>query len=259
MLLRPLGHATADEGTAHARRHREDEQVPPSAVPFESLSALGPFFALDELRIEQSGWTGVRRLIGDPTATDEAIDLYAGRLGISRRDIAGSLLVQGWAGRLTSVLAGCQVLAHGVPDLAAANLAYRFVEGAPVELRITDPALDEVTVGWQRLIDLHLEPLIAAVDGRCRAGRRRLWGNVAAALAGSVGSLARAGVATLDELTCLPWTQPAELRDLGEWVTTPSGLRYARRTCCNLVRVPGYGLCSDCVIDREPRGRRTIE
>ena len=252
MLLRPLGHATAAEGTAPpGRLSRNDGRVPASTVPFDDLAELGPFFALHPGR--QPGWTAVHQLLDDPRTTDAAIDLYAERLATSRRDIAGSLLVQGWAGRLTSVFAGCIALAERVPDLAAANLAYRFVEAAPVEIGITDPALGEPAAGWRRLIAHHLEPLIAAVDDRCRAGARRLWGNVAAAMAGSLGSLDRAGVAALDELVKSTWAQPAELADLGQWVPTPQGLRYARRTCCNIVRVPGYDLCADCVIDWAPR------
>ncbi|MBA2414848.1 MAG: hypothetical protein H0V64_02930 [Geodermatophilaceae bacterium] len=223
--------------------------MPPAAVPFAELSRLGAFFALRPAQ-DEPGWTGVRRLLEDTTVTDEAIDLYAERLATGRRDIAGSLLVQGWAGRLTSVFAGCAEIAHGSPDLAAANLTYRFVEGAPAELSVFDPTLRDAALGWRRLVDYNLEPLIAAVDGQCRAGRRRLWGNVAAALAGSLGGLARAGVAGLPELTGRLWARPAELADLGEWVSTASGPLYSRRTCCNIVRIPGYSLCADCVIDR---------
>lgn len=219
--------------------------MPPATIPFDRLAELGPFFALQPHRPE---WTGVRRLLEDHTHTDDAIDLYAARLGTGRRDIAGSLLVQGWAGRLTSVFAGCAVLVDGVPDLTAGNLRYRFVSGAPVELAAIDPALTDIEPGWRRLVDRHLDPLIEVVAGRCRAGRRTLWGNVASALAGSLQSLARADVAALDELSAKPWAQPAELADLGEWVPTDGGMRYARRTCCNIVRVPRYGLCGDCVI-----------
>ena len=226
-----------------------------STVPFGTLAELGPFFDLRPAPSDEPGWTGVRRMLHDSTATDEAVDLYADRLSTSRRDIAGSLLVQGWAGRLTSVFAGSAVLVDGVPDLAADNLFYRFAENAPVEVAIAEVALQDVATGWRRLVDHHLEPLITAVDRRCRAGQRRLWGNVAAAMAGSLGSLARAGVADLGQLTVLPWAQPGELADLGEWVPTAAGLRYARRTCCNIVRVSGYALCSDCVIDWEPRLR----
>ena len=251
MLLRPLGHATADEGTATGCGPGEDDPVPPPTVPFDQLAALGPFFALLP---PGEGHTPVRRLLDGEATTDAAIDLYAERLTTNRRDIAGSLLVQGWAGRLTSVFAGCAVLEHRVPDLAAANLTYRFVPGMPVELGIIDPALMGTALGWRRLVDEHLEPLVMAVDDRCRAGRRRLWGNVAAAMAGSLGSLARAA-GDLAELTAQPWAQPAELADLGEWVPTEAGPSYARRTCCNLVRVPGYSLCSDCVIDWQPRLR----
>ncbi len=227
--------------------------MPPPAVPFDRLAALGPFFALHPAGSDRPEPAGVRRLLEDAPTLDAAIDLYAGRMATTRRDIAGSLLLQGWAGRLTSAFAGCAVLSAAVPDLSATNLTYSLPAGGPVDLGLVDGTLLDVAPGWRRLVDTHLDPLVAAVDDRCGAGQRRLWGNVAAALAGSLGSLARAGVAGLDELTALPWAQPPELAGLGQWLATEWGSRYARRTCCNLVRIPGFDLCADCVITWHPR------
>lgn len=216
------------------------------------MEALGPFFALEEPPRDSAAWTPVQELLEDPAATDAAIDRIAVRLGTANRAVAGSLFVQGWAGRLTSIYAGGVVLESAVPDLAATNLHYRYAGDAPVRLAIEDPGTVDVEVGWRRVADDHLQPLIEAVHSRCRAGRRQLWGNVASAMAGSLATLARADLATLPDLAASPWAHPPELAKLGWWA--PSW-RYARRTCCSLVRAPGGIICADCSIVWEPRRR----
>ncbi len=249
MLLRPLGHATADEGTAPPRAaDAHDGPVATSAiVPFEGLPGLGPFFVLE--RDPAPGSTDLAALIGDPAVTDAVIDRYAERLATTRRDIAGSLFLQGWASRVASVHAGCLALGGGVPDLGPANLRFHFPDVGPVELTVGDPALRPVAGGWRQLVDGHLAPLIGAVDDRSGPGARRLWGNVASALAGALVALGRRGHGIPAEFTPMP----AELTDYGDWITAGAGVRYVRRTCCNLFRVEGYGVCGDCVILRGER------
>lgn len=214
------------------------------------MEALGPFFALEPEADED--WTPVQTLLDDPAATDAAIDRIAVRLDTHNRAVAGSLFVQGWAGRLTSIYAGAVVLESAVPDLAATNLHYRYACDAPVRLAIEDTRALDVEEGWRRVADDHLQPLIEAVHSRCRAGRRQLWGNVASAMAGSLASLARADVAALPDLAASPWSHPGELANLGWWAQS---WQYARRTCCGLVRAPGAMICADCSIVWEPRRR----
>ncbi len=139
-----------------------------------------------------------------------------------------------------------------VPDLAAANLSYRYDDDAPVRLAIDKSDTVDIEVGWRRVADDHLQPLIEAVHSRCRAGRRQLWGNVASAMAGSLASLARADLAALPDLAASPWSHPRELANLGWWAQS---WQYARRTCCSLVRAPGAMICADCSIVWEPRRR----
>ncbi len=239
MLLRPLGHATADEGTAPAPDFLAHDGAVPSAsvVPFRELRDIGQFFSLSPTPLATG--RDVTGLLEDPSA---AIDLYADRLSTARRDIAGSLFLQGWASRVGSIHLGCLALADGVPDLGPANLTYRLPDAGPVELALRDPGLHPAEGAWAALVDRHLGPLVEAVDEACGPGARRLWGNVASALAGALVMLRRKGVAAAVDL-------PAELADFGDW----TGTRYRRRTCCNLFRVDGYGLCGDCVILRERR------
>lgn len=214
------------------------------------MDDLGPFFALEPEAGDD--WTPVRTLLDDPAATDAAIDRIAGRLGTDNRAVAGSLFVQGWAGRLTSIFAAAAAHDGRVPDLAAANVHYRYAGDAPVRLAIDDPVQLDSDQAWQRVTDEHLRPLIEAVHDRCRAGRRQLWGNVASALAGSLASLDRAGVATLPALLATTWASPPDFAELGWWAHRTS---YARRTCCGLFRAPEPRICADCSIVWEPRRR----
>ncbi len=55
------------------------------------MQALGPFFALEDPPGDTAGWTPVLELLGDPEATDAAIDRIAVRLDTHNRAVAGSL------------------------------------------------------------------------------------------------------------------------------------------------------------------------
>lgn len=209
----------------------------PTEVPFRALRRIGAFFAVD--RDPLAGGTSAADLLTDPATVDAVVDRYAERLGTSRRDIAGSLFLQGWASRVVSIQLGCQALTGRSPDLDPANLSYRFPDVGPVELRIGNPHLTDPAADPTGLLDRHLGPLIVAVDERTGPGGRRLWGNVASAYAGALVMLGRQGFAGATAL-------PEALVEYGDWTDG----RFRRRTCCNLFRVEGYGLCGDCVIPR---------
>ena len=117
------------------------------------------------------------------------------------------------------------------------------------------------------LTDL-LAPVVAAVRARVPVAERVLWGNVP-----SPGASARQLVAAAHPevaphaaevarhvLTTPPLAVTAVLRD----PESPDvGWSFQRRSCCLYHRVPGGGLCGDCVLrrpDGEPRtaGRRRL-
>jgi hypothetical protein len=168
-----------------------------------------------------------------------------------------------------------------VPDLAADRLSYRWPTSGPVELAldsvgsvvssvgsagltvsgsvVASPAVmagpvgSAVVVGWEaawaRIMAAHLDPLADAVRRRVRIGRRLLEGNIAAAMAGSLGALDRAGYGSLDHLVRQAWSQPADLLPFGCWADTADGPRYTRTTCCGYVQLPGAGRCGDCSLN----------
>jgi ferric iron reductase protein FhuF len=117
------------------------------------------------------------------------------------------------------------------------------------------------------VLDTHLDPLVAALRGRTRAGRRTLWSNVAAGIAG--GYLA------------LSWTCPDRTRYVDAaraalsadprlcglvdvMVGEPGGaswMRIVRRGCCLAFRCgpPRAHFCGTCPLVDEADRRQRFE
>jgi len=208
--------------------------MPPPPIPDAGLDALGGFFSLST-KDDGTGWRRGDELLTD---LDDAVEDYLGRLRTDRVDIAGSLLVQGWAARLTAVFMGSTALTGAAPNLAADALDIRLPPRGTLQLALRTSTMLDTDEAWRHLCDGHLSPLVEAVHTLCRSGRRRLWGNVAAVAAGAVITLRHNG-------NILSSPEPAELTGLGNYL---SPFIYARRTCCGLVRVPGRSACGDCVL-----------
>ena len=144
-------------------------------------------------------------------------------------------------------------------DVGALRLRLGFVHGPePGPPDVADQVLPAV-------LDRHLDPLVAALRARTRAGRRTLWSNVAAGIAG--GYLA------------LSWTQPdrahyvdparaalsadPRLRGLVDVTVAEQGgadwMRIVRRGCCLAFRCgpPRAHFCGTCpLVDETARRER---
>ncbi len=103
-----------------------------------------------------------------------------------------------------------------------------------------------------------LAPLVVAVRARASVAERVLWGNAASAVGAARRLVAaarppaavRAAAAAAHLLTTPPLAATAALRrpeppDVG-WT-------FRRRSCCLYYRVPGGGVCGDCVLRDRPR------
>jgi ferric iron reductase protein FhuF len=79
-----------------------------------------------------------------------------------------------------------------------------------------------------------------------------LWGNVASSLAGALTMLRAARPDRGVEATRIV----ARLLEHGTLAGTgdldPAGPSFVRRSCCLFYRVPGAGICGDCVLDEPP-------
>ena len=108
----------------------------------------------------------------------------------------------------------------------------------------------------------HLAPLHDAVRAACRLPAALLWGNAGSALAGSLRVLdgwcrehhrpeaAERAAAWTRELLAAP---PLDTAGTLAPPAADGPPHFRRRTCCLYYRVPGGGLCGDCVLPARPR------
>jgi hypothetical protein len=221
----------------------------------DQLSQLNPGFILPGPGQHAGpGWVPVTDLLAGTQHAgqllDQALGLVARRLRTAESWIAASILFEGWAARLTSLYAGAIVVGTAVPDLSADLVQYRVGSSGRLELTTPQFVPVDTAAGWHQLYDNHLDPVAQALRRRVRIGRRFLDSSIAAALAGSLITLARAGYGPLDILITQPWAQPPQMRPHGRWVTALDGLQYARDTCCGYDRVPAGGRCRSCPLSR---------
>lgn len=201
--------------------------------------------ALAALQEQGSPWPVAQRLddswrpladLAQPRVRQGVADRISATVGGCEPRVAESTLVLGLAARLWSVTIGSVVLSGVLPDLA--GFAFTDDRGSvllgvhePRGWRTTDPQdVHEVVVTRT------LAPIIATMP----LSARLLWGNVASALAGSARVLALPADGLVRQLLDLPPVR-GELDGTGR-----------RATCCLFYRVPGAGLCGDCVLDAVP-------
>ncbi|WEV29364.1 (2Fe-2S)-binding protein [Streptomyces sp. 71268] len=219
------------------------------------------------------------RLAVAPPALRHRYTTVARRLGTDELRVAASLGFQGLAGRLWSLAVGCAALTGRVPDLDPRRLWWHPEHSAPRELWLPDadatpdpvdptPVADLAERVRATVIDQHLAPLHRVAAATSGLSGALLWGNAGSALAGALGVLhgwlhapARPGdgvraedreAATVRARALARDLFAAEpLRSTGHWSPGPRPA-FRRGTCCLYYRVPGGGLCGDCVLPRVP-------
>ncbi|THA57655.1 (2Fe-2S)-binding protein [Streptomyces sp. A1136] len=214
------------------------------------LAAVGPFFSVPYGgRPPGPGFRPLRELYGEPLGPYVAE--IGRRVGCGPGRVAASTAQFALASRLWSLGLGCAALSGRVPDLGPDSVWWRLPEAGSLELWLPRPgpgapaaeALGEGVPG-------HL----GVLDARLREGfgvsPRVLRGNSASALVGALRVL-------MDRVpgeTAVRWAE-ALLGDGGPLGGTGTflheeglGVAFVRRSCCLYYRVPGGGLCGDCVL-----------
>ncbi|WP_324604601.1 (2Fe-2S)-binding protein [Streptomyces sp. NRRL S-337] len=246
-------------------------QEPMTAV-LGRTAAVGPFFSVrtNAGAPGDQGFLPLAELYGEGVspALRNRLETVATRLGTAEARVAASLVHQGLAGRLWSIALGPAVLAGRVPDLAGDALWWHPDRSAPDDLWLPFPSPspspsssplpsppEEDLTSQLRAAVLrdHLVPLHHAISAATTISPKVLWGNAASALAGTLRVLhdwcrstghreaaERAVALTASLLETTP------LRDCG--TLDPTVPAYSRRSCCLYYRVPGGGLCGDCVL-----------
>ena len=230
---------------------------------------VGPFFSVrtDAGTPRDQGFLPLAELYQENAspALSHRLETVATRLRTAERRVAASLVYQGLAGRLWSIALAPAVLAGRLPDLDSDALWWHPDRSTPDELWLPAPcplpSTSEKELSGQLLAAVlhgHLVPLLQAVSTVATISPRVLWGNAASALVGTLRVLhdwchrtgrpeaAERAVALTTTLLDAP-----PLRDTG--TLDPAVPEFSRRSCCLYYRVPGGGLCGDCVLRRTGR------
>jgi FhuF 2Fe-2S C-terminal domain len=260
--------------------------TPPADVDASAALAaaaeVGPYFVIGPSPAGPR-WRPLTVLTADPAVLRERVGharrVIAGQAGLDPQRVeeraAASIVFLGLASRLVSPALAAAVLGGVVPRLTAGALYWRPVDGGPWPLAAACPvtgyqAGDLTTDSdlsrtaallGEHIIQGTVGPLAGTVAASFRLSRQVLWGNVASALAGAAGVLAgrypeRAGAAGRLTAAVLATGPLAGTGDLVQPDPRQSRRFLVRRNCCLFYRVPGGGLCGDCVLATEEARRR---
>jgi ferric iron reductase protein FhuF len=218
------------------------------------VAGIGPYFVVgtDPAEAADPTWRSVRALTTDPEPLRDRIAHVRRTLGSDDR-VAASIAFQGYAAALVSAPFAAVVL-HGVaPALTPEALHWRPAASGPLRLWCPRPAALPAGELAALLLDAHLAPLVEAVRAQVPVSETVLWGNAASAVAGAkrVLGTARPAAAARAAQVAAELLATGPLAGTGE-LLAPSppdvAWTFRRRSCCLYYRVPGGGLCGDCVL-----------
>ena len=237
----------------------------PDDAALDLAAEVGPFFVLERWTAD-AGWRPLRELAERPDVLVERVaaarEMLAARSRVEVDEIeeraTASIVFLGLAARLVSPAFACAALADRVPDLQLDSLWWQPTVGGPWPMARSDAAGSAPGGNLATDLDaLVLRPIVMPVleaFGRTFAlSPQVLWGNVASSLAGALTMLRTARPDRADAATRLV----GELLEHGTLAGTgdldPAGPSFVRRSCCLFYRVPGAGICGDCVLDEAPK------
>ncbi|WP_440106298.1 (2Fe-2S)-binding protein [Streptosporangium sp. H16] len=229
------------------------------AAAVADVAAAGGYFGLDLGPVpREPGWRPLTDLLADPATVEARIADTAGRLGTAETRVAASILFQGLAARFWSPPLGAAVAHDLLVDLAPRHVHWRAVAEGPLPLRaahlegweVRDPARIAGPL-YRSVVTGLLEPLAETVRRVVPIAPGLLWGNAASALAGTLLELGRRrpGLAAKAVALGRELLDTGLLRGTGELAEpAPGHPAFARRSCCLFYRLPGGGMCGDCVL-----------
>ena len=240
------------------------EPVTTTDAALRAAAALGPFFAVQQ-DVEGNDWLPLRALLDDPDQLSERVAttrrLLGRRGGLPPEAIdvraAASIYFLGLAARLVSPALGAAVATGTVPRLALEDVWWQRKAGGPIPIALTGTKLCEASASadladlvYDEAVSTTVEPLAAAVQRQFRLSPQVVWGNVASAIAGGAKMIgvARPELASPAEQVAHDLLSKGLLPGAGRYVQAGAGREFIRNNCCLFYRVPGSGLCADCVL-----------
>lgn len=230
----------------------------PRAEVLATLAELGGFFAW---QADPSGLVPLRKALQHSALGARFAGLRAGLASASglpaeQTDprVAVSAVQIGLVSRLWSVSLASAAVHGWVPDLSADAVLIGGAYRNPVPMASAGPARGRLVTGPHEaaaaLGDLVLRGAVAAVTEACqqqgRTSRQVLVSNTASALVAAAGVLGsrRPDVAAAAHRIAGEVLRDPVLAAAGEMVNGA----FRRHGCCLYYRLPGHGLCGDCVL-----------
>ncbi|MFE2283646.1 (2Fe-2S)-binding protein [Streptomyces sp. NPDC059443] len=217
------------------------------------LRSVGPFFTVAYGKESPGpGFRPLTELYGRQLAA--YVDEVGRRIGTGPGRVAASTAQFGIASRLWSIGLGCAALSGRVPDLGPDRAWWRLPEAGSLELWLPEPAEAPGKALTESLADTVLTGNLAVLDAELRArfgvSPQVLRGNAASGLVGAVRVLGdRLPGETAADLAAALLADGGPLGGTGTFVHEPGlGVAFVRRSCCLYYKVPGGGLCGDCVL-----------
>jgi FhuF 2Fe-2S C-terminal domain len=174
--------------------------------------------------------------------------------------VAASLAFQGLAAQLVSAPYAAAVLHGAVPAPTPDELFLRRTDDGGWALRSAASALADAAE-LAPVLEHLLETLVAAVRAQVPVAERLLWGNAASTVAAAKRLLVVQRPAAADRaaevaeavLCSGPFVGAGELLSPRH---PDRNWTFRRGSCCLYYRVPGGGLCEDCVLSSPLRAGR---
>ena len=225
-------------------------------VAFDLAAEVGPYFVLERWSAD-AGWRPLSELVDSPDVLRERVaaarEMLAERSRVSFTEIeeraTASIVFLGLAARLVSPSFACAALADHIPDLSLDALWWKPVVGGPWPLARGASAPTAAHGLDEQVLQPIVSPVLDAFAREFAVSEQVLWGNVASSLGGALTMLAAARPDKADAATQLVQDLLASGTLQG---TADLGTSFRRHSCCLFYRVPGAGICGDCVLDEAP-------
>ncbi|GAB3656767.1 IucA/IucC family C-terminal-domain containing protein [Glycomyces tarimensis] len=150
-------------------------------------------------------------------------------------------------------------IADGEPMFSGRQVSPRFLglrddpsSASPGVERVADDAamLERMR---ESVFERHLDPVLEAIRGEVRIGRRTLMGSLASGIAYATATCSSAGREPAEVVA----RRLLEAFDVAELVDVATGedgrLVYQRHTCCLAFTIDGCGTCATCCVQTEQR------
>lgn len=240
--------------------------VTPASDALRAAAVFGAYFAVGER--SGGGWMSLADLAADETALRKRVAATRRVLAEERgrpaelieNRAAASIWFLGFVARVISPPFGAAALSGSLPRLTPEGTHTRLA--GPIAVDVDADAVP-AGAGDDRASALHdqvfgevVAPLVVAVDATFALSRQVLWGNAASSLVGAavvVGAVRPdlAGAATELARRTLAGDLLAGAGQLGAGPIASSG-DFRRSNCCLYYRLPGGGVCADCVLGTGP-------